>query len=351
MPTLPPPSPLQAALRDSRRRVLLLLLGTYLLFAVVTALIDPPGAFPQAYRTPKFWGAGVMLLALLGALLAPRDVPRVATAAGALLVPLLWLDAGRVVAAGTSPLPVLLWSVGAASVAPLLLGSRQGGIAVAVGSVGLALVLAWRPPTSPDLLAGWVTGGLVTVLVAGMSYISTRFIEANLVLHEQANAQLHAARFDALTRVLGRAATEEELMERVRQATESRAALSVVMCDIDHFKSVNDVHGHAVGDVVLRDVAKRLRRTARELGGLVGRWGGEEFLILLPGLAKPEALALAERVRQAVGAQPVAGLSVTASFGVASLRALHDTEAALLARADQAMYEAKRAGRDSVREK
>ncbi|BDP40956.1 GGDEF domain-containing protein [Deinococcus aetherius] len=342
-------SPLRPELRRSRQRLLWLLGGAYLLFAAVTALLNPPGAFPGAYQTPKFWIAGVFVVVLLCTALAPRHVRRVGVGAFMVLTPLLWLEAGRMTSSGTLPFELTVWSAALAGVAPLLLGSAWGGAAVLVFLAGLSLVLLEGPTLSPALLAAWVAGGLATGVTAGVSFVAARLIEANIALHEQASAQLQAARFDGLTRVLCRAATEEELEDRLRHAAEARAPLSVVMCDIDHFKAVNDQYGHPAGDDVLRGVAKRLRRTVRGSGGLVGRWGGEEFLILLPGLAKPEAQALAERLRQSVAASPVAGLPVTASLGVASYRLADDTADALLARADQALYAAKRSGRNNVK--
>ncbi len=348
MLTRRPASPLRPALHRSRQWALWLLGGAYLLFAAVTALLDPPGAFPGAYQTPKFWMAGVFVLVLLGAALAPRRLRRVGVGAFVLLTPLLWLEAWRMVSLGLQPSELTLWAAALAGVAPLLLGSAWGGAAVMAVLAGVGLVLLEGPPLSPALLAAWVSGGLATAALAGTSFVAARLIESNLTLHEQASAQLQAARFDSLTRVLCRAATEEDLLDRLRHALETRTPLSAVMCDIDHFKAVNDRYGHPAGDEVLRGVAKRLRRTVRGSGGLVGRWGGEEFLILLPGLARPEAHALAERLRQAVAATPVAGLPVTASLGVASFRPPGDTADALLARADQALYAAKRSGRNRV---
>jgi diguanylate cyclase (GGDEF)-like protein len=133
-------------------------------------------------------------------------------------------------------------------------------------------------------------------------------------------------------------------------ATSLRAdrPLAAVMIDIDHFKAVNDTHGHATGDDVIRTVAERLTAELRSTD-LLARYGGEEFSVLMVDTNDPEGPA--ERLRAAVGGRPVATrsgpLDVTVSLGVARLAPGDDLES-LLARADGALYEAKRAGRNRV---
>jgi two-component system, cell cycle response regulator len=159
------------------------------------------------------------------------------------------------------------------------------------------------------------------------------------------NAELElASRTDALTGLPNRRHLEEQLQRRA-----GNAQLSVLLLDIDRFKQVNDTRGHAAGDEVLRVVAGRLRE-AVGTGGVAGRWGGEEFLVVLPGTAAVEAAALGERVRQAIAETPVplerAPLAVTASVGVASDG--RDGWEGLVRRADTGLYAAKEAGRDRV---
>lgn len=156
---------------------------------------------------------------------------------------------------------------------------------------------------------------------------------------------------DPLTGLANRRAFEEALRREVARARRSGAPLSVAVLDVDRFKRVNDAHGHAAGDAVLAAVAARAAAALRE-GDLLARVGGEEFAALLPG-AGPEAGAeVAERVRAAVAAAPVeaAGqrLAVTASLGCAALSPDDADGAALLARADARLYDAKRSGRDRV---
>jgi two-component system cell cycle response regulator len=137
--------------------------------------------------------------------------------------------------------------------------------------------------------------------------------------------------------------------ERVGRYQES---FSVLMIDIDHFKQINDEHGHPVGDVVLRDVAHLLKDTLRTVDA-VGRYGGEEFLAVLPHTTSEEAVQTAERVRQRVEQHGFKvqdkTLKVTISIGVATYPGGHaDSASTLIREADQALYRAKDAGRNRV---
>jgi diguanylate cyclase (GGDEF)-like protein len=121
------------------------------------------------------------------------------------------------------------------------------------------------------------------------------------------------------------------------------------MVDIDHFKKINDKHGHPTGDRVLKGVADALRKSVRgKAGESVYRYGGEELAILLPRLPLAKAAQVAERVRAAIAARPIAGVVVTASLGVAPLDASMRTADDLIARADAALYRAKQGGRNRV---
>ncbi|WP_310738430.1 sensor domain-containing diguanylate cyclase [Ideonella alba] len=129
-----------------------------------------------------------------------------------------------------------------------------------------------------------------------------------------------------------------------------RLGLPLALCfiDIDHFKSINDSHGHAVGDEVLRCVAHTLRALVRR-EDLVCRWGGEEFVLIAPGIDAQQGLQLAEKVCAAVQALPADGLpAVTVSIGVAALPAHGPEPALLIEQADRALYQAKRSGRNRV---
>jgi two-component system cell cycle response regulator len=165
------------------------------------------------------------------------------------------------------------------------------------------------------------------------------------------NLQLERmARTDVLTGLVGRRQGAAVLAEACASAQVTGAPLSVVMADVDHFKDVNDRLGHATGDTVLRAVADVLR-DGLVSGEAAVRWGGEEFLLVLPACGATPAAARAERLRAKLAAQPVeAGgqrLAVTASLGCAAL-AEGETPESLVARADEALYAAKAAGRDRV---
>ncbi|MBJ6979418.1 GGDEF domain-containing protein [Luteimonas sp. MC1895] len=170
-----------------------------------------------------------------------------------------------------------------------------------------------------------------------------------------ANAQLHYrlrryADIDELTGLLTRRALLERAAAWQADVLARGRLPAVLLLDVDHFKPINDTHGHERGDEVLRAVSGRLRGTLRT-GTALARWGGEEFLVLLDASDMEEAGAAAERMRSAVGGTPFrfgeSRLSVTASIGVAAWAAGDDFTNAV-AEADTALYSAKRAGRDQA---
>lgn len=152
---------------------------------------------------------------------------------------------------------------------------------------------------------------------------------------------------DGLTGMLNRRALDARLRELSAQAELTGEPIGVIIGDLDRFKSINDEHGHAVGDAVLVESAYALRKELRAFD-LAYRMGGEEFLIVLPGAALSEAAAVAERLRYALSAEPRCGLPVTISLGVASSGGGPFDPAAVMADADAALYRAKAAGRDQV---
>jgi diguanylate cyclase (GGDEF)-like protein len=158
-----------------------------------------------------------------------------------------------------------------------------------------------------------------------------------------------AALTDPLTGLLNRRAMMEMLSQAAARLKPGEPGLSVIVADIDNFKRVNDLHGHGVGDQVLAAVGGRLREFSGDLQHNIARWGGEEFLILLPGVRLAAACKRAEQLRRSVADLTVgaAGLRVTLSLGVAELLAGEPLDDCLR-RCDQAMYRAKDAGRDTV---
>jgi two-component system cell cycle response regulator len=167
-------------------------------------------------------------------------------------------------------------------------------------------------------------------------------------LAERNAALEELARTDVLTGLANRRHADEVLRAAVANARRHAGDLAVVLVDVDRFKAVNDRHGHAAGDAVLRDVARHLAAGLRE-EDLAARWGGEEFLLILP--ETEDAGVVCERLRSSVAGQPVeaegARIAVTASFGWAAWSG-DETGEALVARADTALYAAKDGGRDRV---
>lgn len=168
------------------------------------------------------------------------------------------------------------------------------------------------------------------------------------LLHEQLR---NMSRTDSKTAVLNAGAWEHDAKVELARAKKAGESTSVLICDIDHFKVVNDEHGHLAGDTALRVVAQRLKALLRQ-GDILGRFGGEEFVILLSGIGVVNAKSIAERLRRNVGADPIsaesATIRLTVSLGVATLEGSEGSLAEVLAAADEALYAAKRAGRDQV---
>ena len=161
---------------------------------------------------------------------------------------------------------------------------------------------------------------------------------------------------DALTKCFNRTYLNQRLPEEIKRSHRYGRPLSVVICDIDHFKKVNDTWGHPAGDAVLVEFGRALREDVRCDLDWVVRFGGEEFLLILPETDLSGALRMAERIRAAIAAAPVqlerVAIPVTASFGAAELEGEspdpHQAAEELLRRADQALYAAKAAGRNRI---
>lgn len=159
-------------------------------------------------------------------------------------------------------------------------------------------------------------------------------------------ARASEARVDALTGIANRRALEESLSSEISRAQRFGHPLAVVLLDLDHFKRTNDSHGHAGGDLLLGAVSRILVSKARQ-GDTVARFGGEEFVVVLPETDLAGARRFAERLRVAIEARPVGRIRTTASFGVAT-RVADDTADSLLRAADDALYRAKESGRNRV---
>jgi diguanylate cyclase (GGDEF)-like protein len=209
----------------------------------------------------------------------------------------------------------------------------------------LAYLVAHLPqlwtPRGLDLALGLGPGALfVPLLVPLLRGVERRF---HALRREGERLQALAER-DVLIGLYNRRAGERFLATLLAHARDDAA---LVLFDIDHFKRINDAHGHPAGDAVLVEVG---RRCSAQLGpdDIFARWGGEEFLVVLPGVDAGGGAAMAERLRAAIASTPIASVgTVTASFGVTAVRA-GDTLAEVVQRADEALYRAKAGGRDRV---
>jgi diguanylate cyclase (GGDEF)-like protein len=175
-------------------------------------------------------------------------------------------------------------------------------------------------------------------------------LEAELVAAREALRE--QATRDALTWLWNRPAILEILTRELAKAARDGSAVGLIMADLDHFKQVNDTCGHLAGDAVLREAARRMQASVRSYDA-VGRYGGEEFLVIMPGAASATATHLAERLRLAINREPVRlaerVLSITVSLGVTiSPPGRPIAPEALIRTADEALYHAKKAGRNRV---
>jgi diguanylate cyclase (GGDEF)-like protein len=206
------------------------------------------------------------------------------------------------------------------------------------------------------VIAAWLLAGVGYLIWyatrARRNLEATRYGKAAL---EQLNSELRRetaqfqgmARLDPLTGALNRYGLRDELSKAAERGDLQLFPLSLVFVDIDHFKKINDAHGHDVGDQVIKTISDVLQ-SAVQRDDICARWGGEEFLLIFPGTSSSDARAIAERLRRAISAQIwPRGLRVTGSFGVAEAHAGDDLVDGIR-RADEAMYLAKSNGRDRV---
>ena len=244
------------------------------------------------------------------------------------------------------------------------LGLRElvgSGVADAVGSGEGETVIALGSGSNLDVRTRWIRDGRDRVLGRVVVVRDVTAVLAQQQALELANDQLRShvatiellqaelaeeASRDPLTGLRNRRRFVDDLAGRLRTAAATGEPLSLVLLDVDHFKVINDTHGHAVGDDVLIGVAQALREHARAED--VVRYGGEEFVVLLPRLGPAAAAVRAEVLRAACAAVAVEDVRVTISAGVASCPDHGDSPDELLLAADRALYAAKEGGRDRV---
>lgn len=224
--------------------------------------------------------------------------------------------------------------------------------------VASGVVAARDEPDYPTVVAAAYVGMVVVVLLSS-TFLTTRVQSTREHLRRQKAELARAleqirqlATHDDLTGLLNRRAMLDRMQLEQRRSLRSGSPLLIAQLDIDHFKAVNDTHGHAAGDLVLQSFADTVRRNVRDTD-VLARWGGEEFVLLLCDTPAADAVALMERLRQAVQAMqvPVAQggqpITVTVSIGLAR-HTPADPLAGTLERADRALYAAKAGGRNRV---
>jgi diguanylate cyclase (GGDEF)-like protein len=212
--------------------------------------------------------------------------------------------------------------------------------------------------STDDIIAGWEAGiddYIVKPFDAQELHARLRAAERIVKLQDELifarETQRRLATYDSLTNIFNRRTVMDRLKEEVARAEREGAPVSVIMADLDHFKHINDTHGHPVGDLVLCEAAHRMKAAIRAYD-VLGRYGGEEFLIVLPGCPKPEAEAIAERLRERLESVPLKRreqkIRITGSFGVACSSDVAAEAESIIWAADAALYRAKHEGRNRV---
>jgi len=226
---------------------------------------------------------------------------------------------------------------------------------LAVGILGAMLLFRFGTDLTAEVsVAEVMTFGLFAGLFISTIVCALLTYRSGLLMMELTRARRELARVsqtDQLTGLLNRRGFDEAAEAALYAARQSGIAAAIFMCDLDHFKSINDRFGHEIGDMVLAGVAGLLRDFAERHGALIGRYGGEEFAVVMIGIRQEEAMQRAEDLRRACAAGTVLDdrtpLPVTISIGLTV--AQDDLDLARLMRdADHALYAAKRSGRDRV---
>jgi diguanylate cyclase (GGDEF)-like protein len=232
-------------------------------------------------------------------------------------------------------------------------------LALAVGALGLlGAASRWLTQTDPVRFPASVETlnlAFTSVVLAGVTLLALRVVHLRERLTQQRTELKQAlvriselATRDDLTGLPNRRSMQEHLATETARQVRLKQPLAVALIDLDHFKRINDVHGHSGGDRVLRGFAHRVESELRG-ADVMARWGGEEFLLMLPDTTIEAAQQCLERLRECLRVAPfdevAPGLQLTFSAGVTGCLGQGDIESAI-ERADQAMYRAKQAGRD-----
>lgn len=223
-----------------------------------------------------------------------------------------------------------------------VVGAARSILRVSAAICGISLAVLAGSDALASATFGWHETLRLAAVATTMAAL-TAIGRAMVRVEREARA---ASEVDALTGLLSRGALPRGFDDLHRQAVDGES-ICLVLFDLDHFKSVNDDHGHDVGDAVLREVGRRVIGALRRFE-LVYRIGGEEFAVVIRGLSEAGGVEVAERIKDALTARPIAGLSVTASFGVSAAPAEAAEFLALYRHADRALYDAKNRGRNRI---
>jgi diguanylate cyclase (GGDEF)-like protein len=307
-------------------------------FGILALALAAAGGTSIGFWWVPMLGAGLAGFAIADRFMRKSSRPTVWVAAAWAALPLLL--AGAVLVTGGANSPALVWL----ALPAVTLGFRFEPRGMVLGTIYvMAMFLA--AAVVPDPAAAWEQRQLLIAIAALI--LSTVILTGALV--ESDRAHRRRSTLDPLTGLFNRNALEQRLSELNGQPCDPDDGLShaFLLCDLDHFKRVNDEHGHAAGDAVLQDVAYTMRATLRA-GDSIFRVGGEEILVVLPGAGHAEAVEIAERLCAEVRERRPVGVQVSISIGVAVAEpGFVDTED-LLARADAALYAAKASGRNTV---
>jgi len=296
------------------------------------------------FGTPRPWRwhaalMGAVVVATVFGLDAAHGAVRMAAVSGSVAILALWTAWDM--QAQTQRRLDLRW--GAVLAIPILLAGLVFGFRALAAVVRPTMMLSVVATSSAFNVGSAVLYQIVT--------LAFQLTLVALVVSQFVSELRNASRYDALTGLLNRRAFEEALDAEVQRSRRLGEPFSVLMLDADHFKDINDRDGHAAGDRALQHLGTLLAAHMRDIDR-VGRYGGEEFVVLLPGTGQHDALVTAERLREKVQGLPPRwqerALPLTVSIGVSEWRADEDDVASLLARADAALYQAKEAGRNCV---
>ena len=259
----------------------------------------------------------------------------VIAASGSVMI--ILIGAGSAMTGGATS-PALPWLVMPVAVMATRFRSHAvWGFAALAGLTALTVVVI---DGVGNTLAAPLNLTAALVVIVGITAVTTALMDAELQFRS-------ASVLDPLTGLLNRSGLDARFAEVAEQARMLGRPCCLMLCDLDNFKRVNDEHGHECGDEVLRAVSDQMRAALRSFE-LLYRLGGEEFLLLLPGIDLPKGLEVAETLRRAVSEGYPAGIAISASFGVTAAIGDQVEFLAMYRAADEALYRAKHAGRDLV---